>query len=118
MEKPDLTGLTKAQEDYVDFLEGSLNGTTDLLKELSLFNKICSDDMRLIRNGEALHDGSNLKYIKSDKDDIVFNRVMTLIAKFKELQAVEQSMTINSTVKKKAKEDAPIKNIQGMALSK
>jgi hypothetical protein len=91
MEKPNLDNLPKEVQEYIEWADGALKGTSRLLTELNLISDGISDDLKMIRKGEAGADGDNLKYIKPDKNDVLFNRLMVILDKHEDLMKIEKA---------------------------
>ena len=83
MKRPDR--IPPEMVEYVEFLEGCLNGADELIVEMILTSKIFGNDLRAYRTGEG-----EIKYIgKSDKTK-KFEHVMVLFDKFDKIKALSQ----------------------------
>jgi hypothetical protein len=91
MEKPNLDNLPKEVQEYIEWAHGALNGASSLLVELNLISDGYAQDLIKIRTGKAGENGKNLNYIKSDKNDTIFTRVMVLFDKSDKLLNIERT---------------------------
>lgn len=106
MKKPDLTGITAEQLAYINYMEGCLEGTPNLITSLNHLNNVLADDIRKIADGNDFEvyyvsdeDGNperkertTLTLLCPDKDDKTFDKVMKIISSqdhFKKLAIVK-----------------------------
>ncbi len=83
MDRPAEFGNNKVTADYIEYLEGCLNGANELIVELNLTSRVFAKDLEFHRTGEG-----EAKYIgKSDKTK-KFEHVMTLFDKFDKIKAL------------------------------
>lgn len=83
MDRPNTDGSGKLVLDYIEYLEGCLNGANELIVELNLTSRQFAKDLEFHRTGEG-----EAKYIgKSDKTK-KFEHVMTLFDKFDKIKAL------------------------------
>jgi len=99
MKKPDLKGLSKAQIAYIEYLEGCLNGSSELIMALNTASRVFADDLNLICDGDAVEwvsEGdsdvakSRLTLLSADAKDKTFERIMVLFDKFDKIKALSQ----------------------------
>lgn len=99
MEKPDITKLPPEILAYVEYLEGCLNGSSELIQALNTASKVFADDLNMLCGGDYIDwvaDGDNdvpkikLKFLSGDAKDKTFERIMVLFDKFDKIKALSQ----------------------------
>lgn len=103
MKRPDLEKLSKEQLDYVEYLEGCLSGSSELILALNTASRVFADDLNIMCNGFE-SEQSALTFLTSDAKDKTFERIMVLFDKFDKIKALSQHFKGVSTpeVQKKA----------------
>lgn len=106
MKKPEIAKLQPEILAYIEYLEGCLNGSSELIQALNTASKVFSDDLNMLCSGEAyewvtdvIEDGetegkdklkSNLVFLSGDAKDKTFERIMVLFDKFDKIKALSQ----------------------------
>lgn len=123
MNRPDLSCITPEQAAYIEFLEGQLNGSSNLIKELNLLADLYAKDLMLIRTGKDGPEGQNLTFMKEGK---TFERSLVLVDKAKifaelaklsrppEAKAVKEPGSVSDTPEEQPKKR---RNIQDFVLA-
>src|SRR5699024_3337344 len=97
----DLNDYIESLENYI--LEKNASKTNELLMELDNLNGVIAEDINLISQGdiydevEEMKDGeiiiskvSKLKVMNDDKDSKIFDRVLALYGKVKDIKSVQE----------------------------
>lgn len=105
MKKPDLIKISPDVLAYIGYLEGCLNGSSELIQALNTASKVFADDLNMLCEGNAFEwvvsesDGedegkdtlkSNLTFLSGDAKDKTFERIMVLFDKFDKIKALSQ----------------------------
>lgn len=75
MDRPEQLGDNKATTDYIEYLEGCLNGANELQKELAYTCHILAEDLKLANGGKV----SGFKLLSGNKDDKIFERIFIMV---------------------------------------
>lgn len=89
MKRPDLEKLSKEQLAYVEYLEGCLSGSSELILALNTASRVFADDLNIMCNGFE-PEQSALTFLTSDAKDKTFERIMVLFDKFDKIKALSQ----------------------------
>lgn len=110
MERPEVERLEQSIVDYIDYLEGCLNGSSELILALNTASRVFADDLNIICSGEPVYDldvpgaKSLLTLLSGDSKDKTFDRIMVLFDKFDKIKALSQHFTgVNHTAKQQGK---------------
>lgn len=99
MKKPDVTKLLPEILAYIEYLEGCLNGSSELIQALNTASKVFADDLNMLCDGDYMDwvaDGEKdvpkikLKFLSGDAKDKTFERIMILFDKFDKIKALSQ----------------------------
>lgn len=99
MKRPDLIKLPPEILVYVEYLEGCLNGSSELIQALNTASKVFADDLNMLCIGDYIDwiaDGEKdvprikLKFLSGDAKDKTFERIMILFDKFDKIKALSQ----------------------------
>lgn len=96
MKRPDLEKLSKEQLAYVEYLEGCLSGSSELILALNTASRVFADDLNMICEGGELYDmdlvgaKSRMTLLSGDAKDKTFERIMVLFDKFDKIKALSQ----------------------------
>ena len=97
MKRPD--SIPAEMVAYVEYLEGCLNGSSELILSLNTASRLFANDLNLLCGGEAIiwvADGdkdvpkSMLTFLSGDAKDKTFERIMVLFDKFDKIKALSQ----------------------------
>lgn len=100
MKRPDIDGIDPEIQNYIWFLENTLNGPSELQKELSFMCHVLAEDLRLVNSGAT----KGFLLLSGNKDDKIFERILTLVknqSDFKSLTLVELENPENKKPDKK-----------------
>lgn len=114
MERPELTGLEKPVIDYIEYLEGCLNGSSELILALNRASKVFALDLDKICDGDDYEikktkssEGEDIEteictlvFLSPDSKDKTFDKVMKLFEKFDSIKTLSQYF--KSTEKEKS----------------
>jgi hypothetical protein len=116
MKRPDLETAEKVELiKYIEYLEGCLNGSSELILSLNTASRVFAKDLNMICEGEATEwvadedkdvIKSNLTLLSGDAKDKTFERIMVLFDKFDKIKALSQyfkGMPIQQTEAKRLK---------------
>lgn len=99
MERPKVEGLEQPVVEYINYLEGCLNGSSELILALNTASRVFADDLNIICSGEPVYDldvpgaKSLLTLLSGDSKDKTFDRIMVLFDKFDKIKALSQHFT-------------------------
>lgn len=97
MKRPGLDGLDPDVQNYIWWLETRLDGSTEFQQELSTTLHVISEDLKLANTGAT----SGYKLLSGNKDDKLFERIMTLIKMNSQLKSLSLIELNDEPVKKK-----------------
>lgn len=127
MKRPDIIKCEPELLKYIEYLEGCLNGSSELILSLNTASRIFAQDLNLICNGESIEwrsDGENdtpkslLTLLSPDSKDKTFDRIMILFDKFDKIKALSQHFKGTSVVKSESIKLKPGDNIYENSLEK
>lgn len=84
---------------YVEYLEGCLNGSSELILALNTASRVFADDLNMICTGDIVDWVANgdkdmpkikLMLLSGDAKDKTFERIMVLFDKFDKIKALSQ----------------------------
>jgi GTP-binding protein EngB required for normal cell division len=104
MNKPNLDNLTPEQGRYIEYLEGALSGSSNVIRELNLVFDGYASDLMKIRTNTSGKDGENLQYFKKEKDPF-FDKVMVVLDK------IDKIVKLESLTKKPDNKKSPQKEV-------
>jgi hypothetical protein len=84
-------------QNYIWWLESKLNGYTEFQKEMSNTMNVLADDLRLANAGAT----SGYKLLSGNKDDKIFERIMTMIKMQNQMKSASLVETEEAVIKKK-----------------
>ncbi len=95
MERPTLENLSLEQIAYLEYLEGCLNGSSELILALNTASRVFALDIDMICSGETTEgigegERSLLTLLSGDSKDKTFDRIMVLFDKFDKIKALSQ----------------------------
>jgi hypothetical protein len=96
MKKPEINDVPAEVVAYIEYLEGCLNGSSELILALNTASKVLADDLNMICEGEDLYymdvvgAKSKLTLLSGDAKDKTFERIMVLFDKFDKIKALSQ----------------------------
>lgn len=108
MKKPELDGLSVEQLKYVNYLEGCLNGSSELILALNTASRVFAEDLNMLCSDDTViwtADGdkdlpvSKLTFLSGDAKDKTFDRIMILFDKFDKIKALSQHFKGNEPQK-------------------
>ena len=108
MKKPEIDGIDADVQNYISYLESRLNGYSEFQLEISHTLHVLAEDLKLANSGAT----SGYKLLSGNKDDKIFERIMTMIKMNAQMKNVSLVETEETTVKKKKT------NIQDFVLKK
>lgn len=97
MKKPNIDGIDPDVQNYIWYLESRLNGYSEFQQELSNTLHVLAEDLKLANNGER----SGYKLLSGNKDDKVFERIITLIKAQSQIKSVALLDAEEPQIKKK-----------------
>ena len=114
MKRPDLSNLSPEQLAYVNYVEGCLNGSSELILALNTASRVFARDLNLLCDGDAYSweaEGeedkaiSRLTLLSDDAKNKTFDRIMVLFDKFDKIKALSMHFkdSKESTEAKKTK---------------
>lgn len=99
MKKPDLNKVSPEVLAYIQYLEGCLNGSSELILALNTASRVFANDLNFLCEGDSVEwvaDGekdivkSKLTFLSGDAKDKTFERIMVLFDKFDKIKALSQ----------------------------
>lgn len=124
MKRPEKIKVTPEILAYIEYLEGCLNGSSELIQALNTASKVFADDLNMLCEGQTFAWVSGetggedmpvtqLKFLSSDAKDKTFDRIMVLFDKFDKIKALSQHFkgVTNSTIEKKGIKIKPGGNV-------
>ncbi len=99
MKIPNLEKLPPEILAYIEYLEGCLNGSSELIQALNTASKVFAEDLNMLCDGDIVDwvaDGEKdvakikLKFLSGDAKDKTFERIMILFDKFDKIKALSQ----------------------------
>lgn len=109
MERPNELGDNKATADYIEYLEGCLNGSSELILALNTASRVFAEDINIICEGGEIYDmdvigaKSKMTLLSGDSKDKTFDRIMVLFDKFDKIKALSQHFTGSEQSKQSTK---------------
>ena len=97
MKRPEIEGIDPDIQNYIWWLEGIVNSHSDFDRELSNTLQVLSQDLKLANSGSQ----SGYKLLSGNKDDKIFERIMTIIKMKSQMKNIALVETEETTIKKK-----------------
>lgn len=96
MKRPELIKIAPEVLLYIEYLEGCLSGSSELILALNTASRVFAEDLNIICEGGDVYEmgvvgaKSSMTLLSGDAKDKTFERIMVLFDKFDKIKALSQ----------------------------